>query len=101
MSEIEHQRGRATHERGTKEARKGHEKGMVRARFFTPSTCTTPAPTSACAAGKKILFRDVTDLPNEPTPPPASPKQKRLRVLCASVVSLLLRIAERTQSAIR
>src|SRR5687768_1306206 len=31
---------------------------MVRARFFPPSTCTTHAPTSACAAGKNIVFRD-------------------------------------------
>src|SRR5687768_11464196 len=59
---------RARHDPGTKQARKGYEKGMVWARFCPPSTCTTPAPISACAAAKNILFRDVTDLPNEPTP---------------------------------
>src|SRR5688572_20046936 len=68
MSGIEQQRAPQKCESGTKQARKGYEKGMVWAWFFPPSTCTTPAPISACAAGKNIVFRHATDLPNEPTP---------------------------------
>src|SRR5687767_11653190 len=95
MSRIDQHRGRPRHETGTKQARKGYEKGMVWARFFSPSRCTTPAPTIACAAGKNIVFRDVTDLPNEPTP-------RALRSILPSASSALLRsiyplrIAKRT-----
>src|SRR5687768_18369790 len=31
---------------------------MAWARFFPPSTCTTPAPIIACAADKNIVLRD-------------------------------------------
>src|SRR5687768_6498531 len=56
MSQIEHQRGRAMHESGTKQARKGYEKDTVWARFFPPSGSTTPAPISACAARKNLFL---------------------------------------------
>src|SRR5687768_18558092 len=68
MSRMQQQRARPGRESSTKETRKGHEKGMVRARFFPPSKCPTPAPVSACAAGKNFVFRDVTDLRDEPNP---------------------------------
>src|SRR5688572_13261528 len=40
---------------------------MVSTRFSPPPGRTTPAHTIAYAAGKNIVFRDITDLPNKPT----------------------------------
>src|SRR5687768_10724372 len=72
QGEVANERGRsaarrARHDPGTKQARNGHEKGMVWARFFPPSGCTTPAPVSACAAAKSFVSPRVTRTP--PGPP--------------------------------
>ena len=51
----QHPTPRPLHDSGTKQTRKRHGFYMVSTWFSRPSSCTTPAHTSACAAGKNIV----------------------------------------------